>query len=131
LGELWGKGLGVLFSQVAEVPAQDDEVLGFGQRALRDVEKASVLCIALPLGAFGDVGGNRDRRATQLRRDAIALVARKTARQTIDLEHRFVCLLPNLQLSELLHSFPLVRLSTFDLRRSSFDALPSTLFLRP
>src|SRR5207247_2617623 len=110
--------------RVTEISTQNQEITGLREGSFRDIQKASVVLLSLPLGSLRDVRWNRNGRPAQLRDQTEPLIPREFSRHPIDLEGQDMASLPDLQVLELLHDWDLSR-ATVDCRLSTVDS-PST-----
>src|SRR5215469_8836234 len=89
----------VFWSQVTEIAGEQQMVIQFTCRSHRDANKSREFSGGLTSASFGQVGADRNCRATQLRRQSVELFFRKSATLSIKLLGQRMCLHPNFQIA--------------------------------
>jgi len=89
--------------EIGEIMREGEQGVQFAYRALGDSQESDVVRARVAAVALGDVGGNGDRRAAQLRREPEQLTPGKRTGLSIHLQDKRVRLLPYCELAIALH----------------------------
>jgi hypothetical protein len=90
----------ILFADKIEIACQQEVVLQFTGRAQRNVQETVKFAVPALAASFGDIGGYRRGASTCLAGQAVHLLLRERACDSIRGQGQPMGLMPNLQISE-------------------------------
>jgi len=90
-------------SQKLQVAAQQQEIIQFARRSKGKMQELSQFDSACPAASFRNVGRNGIGSASHLTGQSISFLLGKSKRRPVNTQHHGMALLPDQQLSKILH----------------------------
>jgi hypothetical protein len=99
--------------QKTQIMSKHREIFQFASRAEGDIKELSQFGFCAPAASFGNIRGNRRGGASHLAGQPVALFCREDPRQSVNHQCERMTLLPDSELSEILHGFDWVPFELF------------------
>src|ERR1700758_4496285 len=90
--------------QELQISGEKQAILHFPGRPCRYLKKSRKVTVPRPACSPGNISAERDRRTPYLTRQTVHLFSRKRLARFVDVKSQSVRLVPNLKISEILHS---------------------------